>query len=111
MNQSAPKPIDLDTTELVSTRVSEAVQVMKAMSNETRLKILCSLMDGEKSVNQLAEFTDMLLPAVSQHLAKLRASGLVESRRDAQTVYYRAADGVGFVLVDALCNYYKPKTD
>ena len=99
-------PFRPDTNELMSTRVVEAVEVMKAMSNETRLKILCGLMDGEKSVNQLAELTGMLLPAVSQHLAKLRASNLVASRRDAQTVYYRSVDGVGHALVDALCHYY-----
>ena len=45
--------------------------------------------------------------AVSQHLAKLRAAGLVESRRDAQTIYYRCAGGIGRALVDTLCAYYR----
>ncbi len=95
-----------DPSELMDSRVAEAAYMLKAMSNETRLKILCALMDGEKSVNQLSDMTGMLLPAVSQHLARLRASHLVESRREAQTIYYRCSGGVGRVLVDALCNYY-----
>ena len=45
--------------------------------------------------------------AVSQHLAKLRAANLVESRRDAQTIYYRCAGGIGRELVNTLCAYYR----
>lgn len=93
-------------SDLVNTRVEEAASVLKAMSNETRLKILCALTDGEKSVNELSEMTGMLLPAVSQHLARLRSNKLVESRREAQTIYYRCANGVGRALVNTLCNYY-----
>jgi len=44
---------------------------------------------------------------VSQHLAKLRAAGLVESRRDAQTIYYRCSGGIGSELVKTLCDFYR----
>ena len=92
--------------DLISSRISEACDVLRAMANETRLKILCALGDGEKSVNELADLTGQSLPAVSQHLAKLRASSLVESRREAQTIYYRCAQGAGRVLITSLCDFY-----
>jgi ArsR family transcriptional regulator, virulence genes transcriptional regulator len=87
-------------------RVAEAADLLKAMASETRLKILCALGAGELSVNQLAERTGQSHSAVSQHLAKLRAAGLVESRRDAQSIYYRCSPGVGQKLIDTLCRYY-----
>lgn len=92
--------------QVISSRIQEACDVLRAMANETRLKILCALGDGEKSVNVLAELTGQSLPAVSQHLAKLRASGLVESRRKAQTIYYRCAQGAGRVVITSLCDFY-----
>ncbi len=97
-----------DAMNVLSSRIREAAEIMKSMASETRLKILCGLSEGEMSVNQLADLTDQSLSAVSQHLAKLRASGLVEWRRDAQTIYYRCAQGVGRALVETLCSYYKP---
>ncbi len=91
----------------MSGNVEGAADVMKALSNETRLMLMCCLMDGEKSVNELASAVQMRLPAVSQHLAKMRASGLVSSRKQAQTVFYRANDGVGNAIVDTLCQYFR----
>ncbi|KCZ55593.1 hypothetical protein HY29_11800 [Hyphomonas beringensis] len=97
----------VDAFELMSDRIHEASEVMKAMASETRLKIMCALSDGELAVNQLAEMTGQSQSAVSQHLAKLRAAGLVESRRDAQTIYYRCSGGIGEALVHTLCNFYR----
>ena len=75
------KPDRDDALTIVSARVQEAAEVMKAMASETRLKIMCALSGGELPVNQLAELTGQSQSAVSQHLAKLRAAGLVTSRR------------------------------
>lgn len=94
--------------EQLSDNVVNAAHVMKALSNETRLKLMCCLIDGERSVNALAETVGMRLPAVSQHLLKMRMAGLVVSRRDAQVIYYQAAGGIGSAIVSTLCNYYKP---
>lgn len=91
----------------MSANASHAARILKALSNETRLMLLCALIDGEKSVNQLAELVDMQLPAVSQHLAKLRASGLVSSRRDAQTILYRSNEGVALSVVQSLRDHYR----
>lgn len=95
-----------DPLKIVKPRIYEASQVLKAMASETRLKILCALNTGELPVNQLAELTDQSSSAISQHLSKLRAAGLVEARRDAQTIYYRCSGGIGRSLVEILCDYY-----
>jgi len=101
--KSVRKPV---TRTIMKHRVAEAAGVLKAMASETRLQILCALSAGELPVNQLAECTGQSHSTVSQHLAKLRAAGLVESRRDAQSIYYRCSPGVGQKLIDTLCRYY-----
>lgn len=101
------KPQTKDAFDLMSERIHEASEVLKAMSSDTRLKIMCALNEGEHPVHQLADMTGQSHSAVSQHLAKLRAAGMVESRRDAQTIYYRCAGGIGRALVDTLCAYYR----
>ncbi|MEQ9448759.1 MAG: metalloregulator ArsR/SmtB family transcription factor, partial [Rhodospirillaceae bacterium] len=56
-----------------------------------RLMILCQLVEGEKSVGELADLLDARRPAMSQQLALLRKDGLVRPRRDGQTIYYALA--------------------
>ncbi len=68
--------------------VKRASTLLKAMSNERRLLILCYLADGEMSVGQLKRVVDLSQSALSQHLARLRQDGLVATRRSAQTIYY-----------------------
>jgi len=104
---SRTKPTTPEAFNLMSERVTEAAGVLKAMASDTRLKVLCALNDCEMPVNQLAELTNQSSSAVSQHLAKLRAAGLVESRRDAQTIYYRCSGGIGSALVNTLCDFYR----
>ncbi|PHS76580.1 MAG: transcriptional regulator [Robiginitomaculum sp.] len=94
-------------TEQMAHNVDTATGVLKALSNETRIKLMCMLMDGEKSAGELAQGVDMRLPAISQHLSKMRAAGLVVSRRNAQTIYYKAKEGVGHAIVGTLCDYYR----
>ncbi len=91
----------------MSGNITMASEVMKALSNETRIMLMCLLMDGEKSVNTLAEAVQMRLPAVSQHLSKMRSSGLVTSRREAQSIYYKANDGIGHAIVGTLCSHFQ----
>lgn len=66
----------------------KATKLMKALSSENRLMILCLLSDGEKSVGQLATATGLRSASVSQQLALLRKDAFVTYRRDAQTLYY-----------------------
>lgn len=66
----------------------EATQLLKALANENRLMILCSLAQGELSVGELNDRVSLSQSALSQHLAWLRREQLVQTRRDAQTIYY-----------------------
>lgn len=76
-----------------------ASQLLGAMANSHRLMVLCKLVEGEKSVNALAQSVGLSQSALSQHLAKLREKGFVSTRRDAQTIYYRlASEEVRLVL-------------
>ncbi len=66
----------------------QASDLLRALSNRHRLLIICQLIDGERSVGELAEFLNLRDSTVSQHLALLRKDGLVSARRDGQTIYY-----------------------
>jgi DNA-binding transcriptional ArsR family regulator len=76
---------------LMESAADQASELLKALSNRHRLLIICQLIDGERSVGDLAEFLSLRDSTVSQHLALLRKDGLVSARRDAQTIYYSIA--------------------
>lgn len=65
-----------------------ALKLLKTMANEKRLFILCNLLDGELSVNELAERVSLSQSALSQHLAILRKEEYVATRKESQTVFY-----------------------
>jgi DNA-binding transcriptional ArsR family regulator len=77
--------------EKLQDNAREASVLLKAMSNEHRLLILCQLVPGEKSVGELVRLVGLSQSALSQHLARLRRDNLVRTRRDAQTIYYSIA--------------------
>lgn len=70
----------------------EAVAVLKAMGSQNRLLLLCELLEGERSVNDLAASLGLAQSVVSQHLSLLRRDGLVTGRREAQSIYYVISD-------------------
>ena len=72
--------------------IDHAVNVLRLLADRTRLMILVLLDNHEMSVNSIAEALDRPTPAVSQHLAKLRAHGLVITRREGTTIYYQQPD-------------------
>ena len=76
------------------------------MASPNRLLLLCSLAEGERSVGELAANLDLRQATVSQHLARLRLDGLVTTRREAQTVYYRIADGTVNEIIQVLYKAY-----
>jgi DNA-binding transcriptional ArsR family regulator len=84
----------------------EASALLKAMSNERRLLILCHLSRGERSVGELCQLVDISQSALSQHLAKLRADGLVNTRREAQTIYYSLRGEAVQSILDSLYGLY-----
>lgn len=78
-------------SEIMERAADEASDLLKALSNRHRLLIICQLIDGERSVGDLAEFLNLRDSTVSQHLALLRKDGLVSARREAQTIFYSIA--------------------
>ena len=79
--------------DVLEMRAAEVAGVLRALANERRLMILCKLVEwGEANVNALAEAVGLSQSALSQHLAKMRAEGLVAYRRESQTLWYRIAD-------------------
>ena len=68
---------------------SEAERFLKAIGNGHRLLILCCLAQGERSVGELELLLEVRQPLLSQQLARLRAEGLVETRRASTTIFYR----------------------
>lgn len=91
--------------------VRQASALLKAMSNERRLLILCHLSRGEHSVSELCELVDVSQSALSQHLAKLRHDDLVKTRRDAQTIYYSLKGPAVSRILDTLYELYCAEAD
>ncbi|RCH64070.1 transcriptional regulator [Streptomyces sp. SDr-06] len=83
-------------------RADRAVAVLKAVADPSRYRLLWALSGAELPVSALAETIGAHVAATSQHLAKLRAAGLVTSRRDGTRIFYRAAGpGVRSLLEEA----------
>ena len=74
-------------------RSEEVASILALIANPVRLRILCLLAKQEMQVGALAVALGLSQSALSQHLAKLRMGGAVETRRDRQAIYYRLADG------------------
>lgn len=63
--------------------------ILKLLSNPNRLLIVCQLVEAEKSVGELARLIGASQVTVSQQLSLLKNTGVVASRREAQTIFYR----------------------
>ncbi len=91
-------------------QAGEAAALLKALANESRLLVLCHLAEeGELSVGGLLERIDLGQSALSQHLARLREEGLVATRREAQTIYYRVSDPRAGQLLVLLHDLFCPE--
>jgi DNA-binding transcriptional ArsR family regulator len=83
-------------------QAARAVALLKSLSHEGRLQILCLLVDGEMSVSQLAEALGSSPVSVSQQLMRLRAEGIVTTRRAGKSVIYRLGRSEVATIVTAL---------
>ena len=86
-----------------------ASALLKAMSNEHRLLILCQLLHEERSVGELERLIGLSQSALSQHLARLRRDNLVQTRRAAQTIYYSLAGNEASAIIETLYGLYCQK--
>ncbi len=104
-NLALSAPAD-DIQDLAASAHS-AARLLKLLASEQRLLILCRLIDGEASVGDLAAHVGLAQSATSQHLAKMRAEGLVATRREAQTIFYRLDDPAAVRVLETLCDVYR----
>ena len=91
MKNQAKRKIPDTAVVTLEEKAEEASRLLTAMANAKRLMVLCNLLDGERSVGDLADLVGLSSAALSQHLGKMRALNLVTTRRDGQTIYYRLA--------------------
>lgn len=93
--------------EAMQGQADEASRLLKALANEQRLRVLCLLVDHELTVGQLnGHMPELSQSALSQHLARLRGEGMVETRRASQQIWYRLADGPAYRVLRTLHDIY-----
>jgi len=97
--------IDVD---VLSAAADEASEFLKSLASPVRLRILCSIVEREASVGELAEMLGVRQSVASQHLALLRKDGLVMARRDGQTIFYSLADDRVIKLIEVLQEAFCP---
>jgi DNA-binding transcriptional ArsR family regulator len=98
---------DAAALKKLAKQAGDAAQLLKLLANEKRLLILCFLAArGEMTVGELVDVVKLSQSALSQHLAKLRADGLVVFRRTAQTLHYRVADKRALQVLQVLKQIY-----
>ena len=86
----------------VQENATEAAAFLKALANDQRLLVLCSLLEGPLSVGEINELVPLSQSALSQHLCVLREAGLVSTNRQAQTIYYSLAQGPALQIMEVL---------
>lgn len=95
-----------DQVEVLQRGAYQAARLLKALSNEHRLMLLCQIGEGERQVAELQ--LDLSQSALSQHLAKLRDEGLLASRRQGTAIFYRITDPAVLKLIGTLAEIYCP---
>lgn len=103
MNAAPTPPHSLDA---MLAHAEEAATMLRALGHGARLKVLCELVGGERSAGDLVKAAGLSQSALSQHLAKLREEGIVETRRDGQTIFYRLGDPAIARIIDVLHELY-----
>ena len=92
-------------------RAGEVADLLKTLSHQARLMIVCTLVEGEFSVSELEEKLDIHQPHLSQYLTVLRNSGIVETRRDGKQIFYRLTEEKAAQLVGALYDIFCAKEE
>jgi DNA-binding transcriptional ArsR family regulator len=105
-----------DAVAMLCERATEVAAFLKVVANEQRLLLLCRLREGEASVGELVGLCGLSQSSVSQHLGRMREAGLVQTRRENTTIYYRIADAKVQALMTFLCDQFSqngsaPPTD
>jgi len=102
---SLPRDTGFDI-DAIGQQANRACTLLAAMCNEKRLLLLCQLVTGEHSVNELAELLGAAQSTISQHLSLLRREGLVKARREGQTQFYSLAGDEARAILQTLQTLY-----
>ena len=105
MARSTLPDLEIDL-EQMAVHADDAATLLKALANKNRLMVLCILSQGELSVSDLLEKVPLGQSALSQHLAVLRRDGLVQTRRQSQTIFYSLADPKASEIIRLLHTMY-----
>ena len=105
---SKKKPVAVPMGAKMQAQAEQAAELLKALSNPQRLRLMCLLIDGERTVGEINDAVELSQSALSQHLAVLREGGLVQTRRESQNVYYSVADGPVHRIIQTLHDIYCP---
>ncbi len=98
---------DATALKMLAKQAGVAARLLKLLGNEKRLLILCFLAArGEMTVGELVEVAKLSQSALSQHLARLRADGLVTFRRTSQTLHYSIADRKALRVLQVMKDIY-----
>ncbi len=102
MNDQAP----VNGFAALEAKADEAARLLGTLSNAKRLIVLCNLVERERTVGDLARLAGLSQAALSQHLARLRDMGLVDTRRAGQSIFYRLASGEVRAILETLHHLY-----
>ncbi len=100
------RPSRSNELERMMDNAKRASDFLKALAHESRLIMLCILSEGEKSVSELEQQLGLRQPTVSQQLARLRADGLVNARRDGKTIYSSVASDEARTIIGAIYDVF-----
>jgi DNA-binding transcriptional ArsR family regulator len=96
------RKLQKSTSKVTRGKAEAASSFMKSLANPNRLMIACALLEGERSVGDLEIDLGLRQPSLSQQLAELRESGIVEARREVKQVFYRISDQRAIALLSTL---------
>jgi DNA-binding transcriptional ArsR family regulator len=108
MTSAANKKLAISPADIqqLEKHAQQAADMLKQLGNVNRLMILCTLVNGEHSVGELHEMTNLSQSALSQHLASLRNAQLVQTRREAQTIFYSLLGTESTQIITVLKSIY-----
>jgi DNA-binding transcriptional ArsR family regulator len=98
--------MDKSVSKELFKRCDEVAYVMASLSHPTRLKVLCSLMNGEKTVGELTHICEISQPAMSQFLNRMKNDGMITSRKEGQKAFYNVSDKKLLKLLAAIKESY-----
>jgi ArsR family transcriptional regulator len=100
------KPLDLKDTKAILRKCDSVSQTLKSLSHPVRLKVLCQVIEAERSVTELVDFCGISQSAMSQFLNRMKAEGILTARRERNHVYYQVADPNLIQLLKAIREIY-----